>query len=118
MGRKKGGGLRHDREAERQHRDPDIAREERQTLARHRLAVRLRIRPKARGSPSLELHERIEKLEDRQGSLNGTQAQRPSAQERPYSARGGVGTPREVERSGTAGPAGRNEEHCPRPYGA
>jgi hypothetical protein len=54
-------------DAERQHRDPDIAREERQTLARHRLAVRLGIDPRL-SEYLLELRERIEKLEDRQGS--------------------------------------------------
>ena len=54
-------------DAERQHRDPDIAREERQTLARHRLAVRLGIDPRL-AEYLLELQERIEKLEDRQGS--------------------------------------------------
>jgi hypothetical protein len=52
---------------ERQHRDPDIAREERQTLARHRLAVRLGIDPRL-AEYLLELRQRIEKLEDRQGS--------------------------------------------------
>jgi hypothetical protein len=54
-------------DTERQHRDPDIAREERQTLARHRLAVRLGIDPRL-AEYLLELHERIEKLEDRQSS--------------------------------------------------
>jgi hypothetical protein len=49
------------------HRDPDIAGEERQTLARHRLAVRLGIDPRL-AEYLLELRERIEKLEDRQGS--------------------------------------------------
>jgi hypothetical protein len=48
------------------HRDPDIAREERQTLARHRLAVRLGIDPRL-AEYLLELQERIEKLEDGQG---------------------------------------------------
>ena len=57
-----------DRDAERQqHRDPDIAREERRTLARHHLAVRLGIDPRL-AEYLLELQERIEKLEDRQGS--------------------------------------------------
>jgi hypothetical protein len=56
-----------DADAERQHRDPDITREERQTLARHRLAVRLGIAPRL-AEYLLELQERIEKLEDRQGS--------------------------------------------------
>jgi hypothetical protein len=56
-----------DADAERQHRDPDIAREERRTLARHHLAVRLGIDPRL-AEYLLELHERIEKLEDRQGS--------------------------------------------------
>jgi hypothetical protein len=51
----------------RHHRDPDIAREERQTLARHRLAVSLGIDPRL-AEYLLELRERIEKLEDRQGS--------------------------------------------------
>jgi hypothetical protein len=54
-------------DTERQHRDPDIAREERQTLARHRLVVRLGIDPRL-AEYLLELHERIEKLEDRQSS--------------------------------------------------
>ena len=49
------------------HRDPDIAREERQTLARHRLAVSLGIDPRL-AEYLLELQERIDKLEDRQGS--------------------------------------------------
>ena len=56
-----------DADAERQHRDPDITTEERRTLARHRLAVRLGIDPRL-AEYLLELHERIEKLEDRQGS--------------------------------------------------
>ena len=56
-----------DGDAERQHRDPDIATEERRTLARHRLAVRLGIDPRL-AEYLLELHERIEKLEDRPGS--------------------------------------------------
>ena len=55
-------------DAERHHRAPDIAREERQTLARHRLAVSLGIDPRL-AQYLLELQERIEKLEeDRQGS--------------------------------------------------
>jgi hypothetical protein len=49
------------------HRDPDIATEERRTLARHRLAARLGIDPRL-AEYLLELQERIEKLEDRQGS--------------------------------------------------
>jgi hypothetical protein len=56
-----------DGDAERKHRDTDIAREERQTLARHRLAVRLGIDPRL-AEYLLELQERIEKLEDRQDS--------------------------------------------------
>ena len=52
---------------ERQHRDLDLAREERQTLARHRLAQKLGIDPRL-AEYLLELQERIEKLEDRQGS--------------------------------------------------
>jgi hypothetical protein len=56
-----------DAEKRHQHRDPDIAREERQTLARHRLAVSLGIDPRL-AEYLLELQERIEKLEDRQGS--------------------------------------------------
>jgi hypothetical protein len=57
-----------DADAERQqHRDPAIATEERQTLARHRLAVKLGIDSRL-AEYLLELHERIEKLEDRQGS--------------------------------------------------
>jgi hypothetical protein len=52
---------------ERRNRDPDIAGEERQTLARHRLAVRLGIDPRL-AEYLLELQERIEKLEDRPGS--------------------------------------------------
>jgi hypothetical protein len=56
-----------DADAERQHRDPDIPTEERRTLARHHLAVRLGIDPRL-ADYLLELHERIEKLEDRQGS--------------------------------------------------
>jgi hypothetical protein len=54
-------------DAERQEHAPDIAREERQTLARHRLAVSLGIDPRL-AEYLLELRERIEKLEDRQGS--------------------------------------------------
>ena len=54
-------------DAERQHRDADIAREERRTLARHRLAQRLGIDTRL-AEYLLELHERIEQLEDRQGS--------------------------------------------------
>jgi hypothetical protein len=50
-----------------QHRDPDIPTEERQTLARHRLAVRLGIDPRL-AEYLLELYERIEKLEGRQES--------------------------------------------------
>ena len=50
-----------------QHRDPDIAGEERRTLARHHLAVRLGIDPRL-AEYLLELQDRIEKLEDRQGS--------------------------------------------------
>jgi hypothetical protein len=57
-----------DVDAERHHhRDPDLAREEKQTLARHRLALRLGIDPRL-AEYLLELHERIEELEDRQGS--------------------------------------------------
>ena len=57
-----------DGDAERQHhRNPDIAREERRTLARHHLALRLGIDPRL-AEYLLELQERIEKLEDRQGS--------------------------------------------------
>jgi hypothetical protein len=54
-------------DTERKDRAPDIAGEERQTLARHRLAVRLGIDPRL-AEYLLELRERIEKLEDRQGS--------------------------------------------------
>ena len=54
-------------DAERQHRDVDIPREERRTLARHRLAVKLGIDPRL-ADYLLDLRERIEKLEDRQGS--------------------------------------------------
>jgi hypothetical protein len=53
--------------AERRHRDPDIAGEERRTLARHHLAVRLGIDPRL-AEYLLELQERIEKLEDRRVS--------------------------------------------------
>ncbi|HEX5848234.1 MAG TPA: hypothetical protein VFY59_03490 [Rubrobacter sp.] len=57
-----------DADAERhQHRDPDIAKEERRTLARHHLALRLGIDPRL-AEYLLELQERIEKLEDRRGS--------------------------------------------------
>ena len=57
-----------DADAERHHhRDPDLAREERQTLARHRLAVRLGVDPRL-AEYLLELRERIEKLEDRLGA--------------------------------------------------
>jgi hypothetical protein len=57
-----------DRDAERHHhRDLDLAREEKQTLARHRLALRLGIDPRL-AQYLLELQERIEELEDRQGS--------------------------------------------------
>lgn len=52
---------------ESQHRDPDIAAEERRTLERHHLAVRLGIDPRL-AEYLLELQDRIEKLEDRQGS--------------------------------------------------
>jgi hypothetical protein len=55
-----------DADADRQHRDPDIATEESRTLARHHLAVRLGIDPRL-AEYLLKLHERIEKLEDRQG---------------------------------------------------
>ncbi|HZB11151.1 MAG TPA: hypothetical protein VE525_18775 [Rubrobacter sp.] len=54
-------------DSERKDRAPDIAGEERQTLARHRLAVRLGIDPRL-AQYLLELHQRIEKLEDRQDS--------------------------------------------------
>ena len=56
-----------DADAERRHRDPDITTEERRTLARHRLAVRPGIDSRL-AEYLLELRERIEKLEDRQGS--------------------------------------------------
>ena len=54
-------------DTERKDRAPDLAGEERQTLARHRLTVRLGIDPRL-AEYVLELHQRIEKLEDRQGS--------------------------------------------------
>ena len=54
-------------DTERKDRAPDIAAEERRTLERHHLAVRLGIDPRL-AEYLLELHERIEKLEDRQGS--------------------------------------------------
>ena len=54
-------------DTERKDRAPDIAGEERQTLARHRLAVRLGIDPRL-AQYLLELHQRIEKLENRQDS--------------------------------------------------
>jgi hypothetical protein len=55
-------------DVERGHRHPDIASEERRTLARHHLAVRLGIDPRL-AEYLLELQGRIEKLEeDRQGS--------------------------------------------------
>jgi ribosomal protein L31E len=54
-------------DTERKDRAPDIAGEERQTLARHRLAQKLGIDPRL-AEYLLELRERIEKLEDRQGS--------------------------------------------------
>jgi hypothetical protein len=53
--------------AETQHRDPDIARGEGRTLARHHLALRLGIDPRL-AEYLLELQERIEKLENRQGT--------------------------------------------------
>ena len=57
-----------DADAERHHhREPDIATEEKQTLARHRLAQKLGIDPRL-AEYLLELQERIEKLEDRLGS--------------------------------------------------
>jgi hypothetical protein len=56
-----------DRDAERHHRNPDIAREERRTVARTRLAQKLGIDTRL-ADYLLELQERIEKLEDRQGS--------------------------------------------------
>ena len=54
-------------DTERKDRAPDIAAEERRTLERHRLAVRLGIDPRL-AEYLLELCQRIEKLEDRQGS--------------------------------------------------
>jgi hypothetical protein len=54
-------------DTERQVRDSDIAREERRTVARHQLAVKLGIDSRL-AEYLLELHERIEKLEDRQSS--------------------------------------------------
>jgi hypothetical protein len=54
-------------DTERKDRAPDLAREERQTLARHRLAVKLGIDPWL-ADFLLELHEWIEKLVDRQSS--------------------------------------------------
>ncbi len=54
-------------DAERKDSAPDIAGEERQTLARHHLAVKLGIDPRL-AEYLLELRQRIEKLEDRQGS--------------------------------------------------
>jgi hypothetical protein len=56
-----------DADAERHHRNPDIAREERRTVARTRLAQKLGIDTRL-ADYLLELQERIEKLEDRQGS--------------------------------------------------
>jgi hypothetical protein len=56
-----------DEDTERKHRAPDIAGEEKRTLARHHLAIRLGIDPRL-AEYLLELRERIEKLEDRQGS--------------------------------------------------
>jgi hypothetical protein len=56
-----------DGDPERQHRDPDITTEERRTLGRLHLAVKLGIDPRL-AEYLLELRERIEKLEDRQGS--------------------------------------------------
>jgi hypothetical protein len=64
-------------DTERQHhRDPDIAGEERRTLERHHLAVSLGIDSRL-AEYLLELHERIEKLEDRQRGLRRAQVQRP-----------------------------------------
>jgi hypothetical protein len=59
-----------DTDADRQqHPDPDIATEERRTLARrHRLAARLGIDSRL-AEYLLELQERIERLEDRQDSI-------------------------------------------------
>jgi hypothetical protein len=54
-------------DTERKDRAPDIAGEERRTLARHHLAVKLGIDLRL-AEYLLELHERIEKLEDRQSS--------------------------------------------------
>jgi len=54
-------------DTERKDRAPDIAAEERRTLERHRLAVRLGIDPRL-AEYLLELRERIERLEDRRGS--------------------------------------------------
>jgi hypothetical protein len=56
-----------DADAERHHRNPDIAREERRTVARTRLAQKLVIDTRL-ADYLLELQERIEKLEDRPGS--------------------------------------------------
>ena len=56
-----------DADTERQHRDPDITTEERRTLARHHLALRLGIDPRL-AEYLLELQEKIEKLENRQGT--------------------------------------------------
>jgi hypothetical protein len=56
-----------DADAERHHRNPDIAREERRTVARTRLAQKLGIDTRL-ADYLLELQERIEKLEDRPGS--------------------------------------------------
>jgi hypothetical protein len=56
-----------DGDAERHHRNPDIAREERRTVARTRLAQKLGIDTRL-ADYLLELQERVEKLEDRQGS--------------------------------------------------
>jgi hypothetical protein len=61
---------------DRQHRDPDIAGEERRTLARHRLAARLGMDLRL-AEYLLELQERIEKLEDRQRGVRRAQVQRP-----------------------------------------
>ena len=55
-----------DGDAERHHRNPDIAREERRTVARARLAQKLGIDTRL-ADYLLELQERIEKPEDRQG---------------------------------------------------
>jgi hypothetical protein len=56
-----------DGDAERHHRNPYIAREERRTVARTRLAQKLGIDTRL-ADYLLELQERVEKLEDRQGS--------------------------------------------------